>query len=48
MGAIGAPLVFAMNAYKWLEVGSILIGLMVLILLIEFLSNKIRSKIVRG
>lgn len=47
-GGIGAPLIFAMNSYKWSEVGSILIGLMVLILIVEFLSNKIRNKIVRG
>ncbi len=47
-GGIGAPLIFAMNGYKWSEVGSILIGLMVLILIVEFLSNKIRNKLVRG
>lgn len=47
-GGIGAPLIFAMNGYKWSEVGSILIGLMILILFIEFLSNKIRNKLVRG
>lgn len=47
-GGIGAPLIFAMNGYKWAEVGSILIGLMILILFIEFLSNKIRNKLVKG
>ncbi len=47
-GGIGAPLIFAMNGYKWSEVGSILIGLMVLILIVEFFSNKIRNKLVRG
>lgn len=47
-GGIGAPLIFAMNAYKWSEVGAILIGLIVLILLVEFISNKIRTQIVRG
>ena len=47
-GGIGAPLIFAMNAYKWSEVGSILLGLIVLILLIEYISNKIRTKLVRG
>lgn len=47
-GGIGAPLIFAMNAYRWSEVGSILIGLIVLILVVEYVSNRIRSKLVRG
>lgn len=47
-GGIGAPLIFAMNAYRWNEVGSILIGLVVLILIVELTSNKIRTKLVRG
>ncbi|WP_151737696.1 phosphonate ABC transporter, permease protein PhnE [Paenibacillus tengchongensis] len=47
-GGIGAPLIFAMRSYKWDQVGSILIGLVVLILMIEFFSNKIRAKLVRG
>lgn len=47
-GGIGAPLIFAMNSYRWSEAGSILIGLMVLILLIEYISSKIRAKLVQG
>ncbi|WP_456279516.1 phosphonate ABC transporter, permease protein PhnE [Bacillus sp. AK128] len=47
-GGIGAPLIFAMRGYKWDQVGSILIGLVILILLIEFFSTKLRSKLVRG
>lgn len=47
-GGIGAPLIFAMQGYKWELVGSILIGLVVLILIIEFISNKLRSKLVNG
>jgi len=47
-GGIGAPLIFAMRGYKWDQVGSILIGLVILILLIEFTSNYIRNKLVRG
>ena len=47
-GGIGAPLIFAMNSYKWSEVGAILIGLVLLILLVEYGSNKIRGKLVRG
>lgn len=47
-GGIGAPLIFAMNAYRWHEVGSILIGLLVLILIVELSSNRIRRKLVKG
>lgn len=47
-GGIGAPLIFAMNAYRWSEVSSILIGLIVLVLIIEFISTKIRIKLTRG
>lgn len=47
-GGIGAPLIFAMRGYKWNEVGSIIIGLIVLILLIELISNKLRTKLVNG
>lgn len=47
-GGIGAPLIFAMNGYKWNQVGSILIGLVILILLIEWMSNKIRARLVKG
>lgn len=47
-GGIGAPLIFAMNAYRWPEVSSILIGLVVLVLIIETFSGKIRTKLTRG
>ena len=47
-GGIGAPLIFAMNSYRWNEVGSILCGLIVLILVIEVFSTKIRTKLARG
>jgi len=47
-GGIGAPLIFAMNSYKWHQVGSLLIGLVVLILIIELISNKLRAKLVKG
>lgn len=47
-GGIGAPLIFAMNAYRWNEVGSILIGIIILVLIIEVFSNKIRRKLARG
>jgi len=47
-GGIGAPLMFAMNSYKWNQVGAILLGLVILILIIEVISSKIRNKLVRG
>ena len=47
-GGIGAPLIFAMNSYRWNEVGAILAGLIVLVLVIEWLSGKIRVKLARG
>lgn len=47
-GGIGAPLLFAMSSYKWNQVGSILTGLIVLVLLVELFSTKIRVKLARG
>lgn len=47
-GGIGAPLIFAMSAYKWRQVGAILAGLIVLILIIEVISTRIRKKLTRG
>ncbi len=47
-GGIGAPLIFAMSSYRWNEVGSILLGLIVLVLIIEWISARIRMKLTRG
>ncbi|MDD5936529.1 MAG: phosphonate ABC transporter, permease protein PhnE [Clostridiales bacterium] len=47
-GGIGAPLINAMSAYRWNEVGAILAGLIILILIIEVISTKIRVKLARG
>lgn len=47
-GGIGAPLIFAMNSYRWNEAGSILVGLIVLVLMVEYVSTKIRVKLTRG
>lgn len=47
-GGIGAPLIFAMSSYRWSEVGAILTGLIILVLIVEFFSNKIRNKLARG
>ncbi len=47
-GGVGAPLIFAMNSYRWSEVSSILIGLVILVLIVEFFSTKMRFKLTRG
>lgn len=47
-GGIGAPLIFAMNSLSWDEVGAILCGLIVLVLIVEYVSTKIRTKLARG
>ena len=47
-GGIGAPLIFAMNSYRWNDVGALLLGLIILVLVVEYFSTKIRTKLVRG
>lgn len=47
-GGIGAPLIFAMNSYRWNEAGSILTGLVILVLIVEWISTRIRVKLARG
>lgn len=47
-GGIGAPLLFAINGYKWNQAGAILMSLVVLVLVIEFLSSKLRNRIIKG
>lgn len=44
-GGIGAPLILAMNQYKWSQAGALLLGLAVTVLAIECLSSKLRRKI---
>ncbi len=47
-GGIGAPLIFAMNSFSWDEVGAILFGLVILVLIVEYVSTKVRNKLARG
>ncbi|MDD6449550.1 MAG: ABC transporter permease subunit, partial [Lachnospiraceae bacterium] len=47
-GGIGAPLIFAMQSYRWHEAGAILLGLVILVLIVEFISTRIRVKLTRG
>ncbi len=47
-GGIGAPLMFAMNSYRWNDVGAILLGLIILVLIVEWISSKLRTKLMKG
>ena len=47
-GGIGASLVQCLNSRRWAMVGSFVWGLMVLVLLIEFVSTRIRRKLAHG
>ena len=47
-GGIGPPLIFAMSSYRWREAGAILIGLVVLIMVVELFSGKLRRRLARG
>lgn len=47
-GGIGAPLIFAMNSYRWNEAGAILAGLILLVLFVEWISTNIRVRLARG
>lgn len=42
-GGIGAPLVFAMNHYDWRQAGAITLGLILLVLLVDLLSARLRG-----
>ena len=47
-GGIGASLVQCLNSRRWAMVGSFVWGLMVLVLIIEFISTHIRRKLAHG
>ncbi len=47
-GGIGASLVQCLNSRRWSMVGSFIFGLMVFVLIIEYISTKIRTKLARG
>ena len=47
-GGIGASLVQCLNSRRWSMVGSFVWGLMVLVMIIEFVSTKIRTKLAHG
>lgn len=47
-GGIGSTLLWAMAAYRWKDAASALIGIIVVVLIIEFLSTRLRKKISSG
>ena len=47
-GGIGAPLIFAMNDFNWSKAGAILLGIIILVLIVETISTKLRTKLARG
>ena len=47
-GGIGASLVQCLNSRRWAMVGSFVWGLMLLVLIIEFISTRIRRKLAHG
>ncbi len=47
-GGIGAPLKFAMSGGRWSDVGVLLLGLIILVLIIEYISTKIRVRLITG
>ena len=47
-GGVGAALVQCINSRRWSMVGAFLLGLIILMLIIEFISTKVRKKLARG
>lgn len=47
-GGIGAPLIFAISAYRWKDAGALLIGLIVTVLIVEMISTRLRKKLASG
>ena len=47
-GGIGAALIQCINSRRWTMVGSFIFAMIILMLLIEFASTKIRAKLARG
>ncbi len=47
-GGLGTPLMLAMGEQRWHDVGAYLLGLIILVLIVEFISTKVRAKLTRG
>ncbi|KAF0225833.1 MAG: phosphonate transport system permease protein [Erysipelotrichaceae bacterium] len=47
-GGIGYPILAAMGAYRWKDAGTLLFGLIVVILIIDYFSGRLRKKLATG
>ncbi len=47
-GGVGAELLFAMSNFRWNDAATLIIGIVVLVLIIEFLSGRLREKLING
>ncbi len=47
-GGIGYPLISAIGAFRWSDAGTLLFGLIVLVLIIEYASGRLRRKLATG
>ena len=47
-GGIGSPLVQSITYGRWSNVGAFLLALIILVLIIEYASTKIRNRLARG
>ena len=47
-GGIGFTLIAAMGAYRWTDAAACLWGIVVVVLLVEFFSTKLRHKLITG
>ncbi|MDM5189333.1 phosphonate ABC transporter, permease protein PhnE [Bacillus sp. DX4.1] len=45
-GGIGTPLIFALSSRNWSRVGIILLGIIIMVIIIDFISSSIRKRIV--
>jgi len=45
-GGIGTPMIFAINARNWSRVGIILIGIIITVTIIDFISGQLRKRLV--
>ena len=47
-GGVGAELMFAMGNFRWDDAATLLIGILILVLTIEYFSGKLRDKLIHG
>jgi phosphonate transport system permease protein len=47
-GGIGFPILAAMSAFRWKDAGTLLFGLVVIVLIIDYFSGRLRKKLATG